>query len=57
VDEDPLTRKRSLYLLKQALPKLALQLHTVAEQVQWHSSGRQKKKESWVFENILQRRM
>ncbi|CAK9275553.1 unnamed protein product [Sphagnum jensenii] len=32
VDEDPLTRKRSLYLLKQALPKLALQLHTVAEQ-------------------------
>ncbi|CAN5973218.1 unnamed protein product [Sphagnum jensenii] len=33
VDEDPLTRKRSLYLLKQALPKLALQLHTVAEQM------------------------
>jgi hypothetical protein len=43
VDEDPLTRKRTLYLLKQALPKLALQLNTAAEQVQRHPSGRQKK--------------
>jgi hypothetical protein len=43
VDEDPLARKRTLYLLKQALPNLALQLNTAAEQVQWHLSGRQKK--------------
>jgi hypothetical protein len=43
VDQDPLTRKRTLYLLKQALPKLALQLNTAAEQVRRHPSGRQKK--------------